>query len=130
MIATVILGFAAAGLVVPFTSGAAARAYGDRQTLAAAVATDLLEQIIATPYDQVVAVWNGYSEPRGQMVMDFDTGRRYSDPAYAPFSRAAAAVYVYVAQQDAVAVPNFIAVTVTVSCNGREVASITRLISK
>ncbi len=130
MMATVILGFAAAGLVVPFTSGAAARAYGDRQTLAAALAADLLEHIIATPYGQVVGAWNGYSEPPGQLVMDFDTGRRYSDPAYAPFSRGATAAYVYVAQQDSAAAPNFIRVTVTIRHNDKPMASMTRLISK
>ncbi len=130
MMAAVILGFAAAGLVIPFSSGASARAQGDRQTLAAALASDLLEQISVTSYSQIITTWGSYSETAGRVVMDFDSGDYFTDPAYAPFSRTATCTRVYMAQQDGTATPNFITATVTVSFNGVEMVSITKLISE
>jgi len=47
MIATVVLGIAAAGLLLPFTSGAAVRVEGMRRTLGAKLAADLMEEIIS-----------------------------------------------------------------------------------
>ncbi len=67
MIATVVLGIAAAGVLLPFTSGAAVRAEGTRMTLAAKLAGDLMEEIVNTPFVQIITGYDGYTEPQGQV---------------------------------------------------------------
>ena len=120
--ATVVLGIAAAGLLLPFTSGAAVRAEGMHRTLAAKLAGDLMEQFINTPFEELVANGGGYvDEPQGQ-IRDVN-GVVFIDPAYANFSRGVS--YEYDASQ-----PFFIIVTVWVKYNGNEIVSLSRLISK
>jgi prepilin-type N-terminal cleavage/methylation domain-containing protein len=128
MMATVVLAIAAAGVLLPFTSGAAARAEGTRRTLAARLAADLIEQIVGTPFDQIVASYNGYSEPEGS-VKDVD-GVVFTDSYYAKLSRAASCRYVYMPQESGSAQAKFILVTVTVYYNSREAATLNRLISQ
>ncbi|MBN1126220.1 MAG: prepilin-type N-terminal cleavage/methylation domain-containing protein [Sedimentisphaerales bacterium] len=67
MLAVAILAAAAAGILLPFASGAAVQVEGARRTMAAKLASDLLEEIIATEYTQVYSTWNGYSETEGQV---------------------------------------------------------------
>lgn len=126
--ATVVLGIAAAGLLLPFTSGATVRAEGMRRTLAAKLAGDLMEQIINTPFDEIVDSFDGYTEPQGQ-VTDA-TGAIFTDANYANFSRNAACVYVYVPQESGTENARFIRITVRVFYRGKEMAIINRLISK
>ncbi len=120
--ATVVLGIAAAGVLLPFTSGAVVRAEGMRRTLAAKLASDLMEQFIDTSFAELVANGGGYvDEPQGQ-VKDA-SGAVFTDLNYANFSRGAS--YEYDASQ-----PFFIIVTVWVKYNGGEIVSLSRLISK
>jgi prepilin-type N-terminal cleavage/methylation domain-containing protein len=128
MMAVVILSMAAAGVLIPFSSGAAVRVEGMRRTLAANLADDLVEKIINTPFDQVIGSYNGYSEPKGQ-VKDA-SGAIFTDSNYANFSRSASCRYVYVPQESSAAAPNFILVTVQVNYNGKPLATLNRLISK
>jgi type II secretory pathway pseudopilin PulG len=121
VIATVVLGIAAAGVLLPFTSGVSVRAEGERRTLAAKLASDLMEEIIKTPFDEIKTTYEAYSEPQGQ-VKDAN-GVVFSDPAYANFSRGAS--YNYNASQ-----PYFIIVTVLVKYNGNEIVRLSRLISE
>lgn len=122
MIATVVLAIAAAGVLLPFTSGAAVRAEGMRRTLSAKLASDLMEQFINTPFEELVVDGGGYvNEPQGQ-IRDAN-GAVFSDPAYAKFSRGAS--YEYDASQ-----PFFVIVTVWVKYNGNELVSLSRLISR
>ena len=122
MMATVVLGIAAAAVLLPFTSGAAVRAEGGRRTLAARLAGDLMEQFINTSFEELVADGGGYvDEPQGQ-IKDVN-GALFSDPAYANFSRGAS--YEYDAGQ-----PFFIIITVWVKYNANEIVSLRRLISK
>jgi type II secretory pathway pseudopilin PulG len=122
VIATVVLGIAAAGVLLPFTSGVSVRAEGARRTLGAKLASDLMEQFVNTPFDALVAGGGGYTdEPQGQIKDANDVA--FSDPAYANFSRGAS--YEYDAGQ-----PFFIIVTVWVKYNGNEIVSLSRLISK
>jgi type II secretory pathway pseudopilin PulG len=65
--ALVLLGVAAAGVLLPFSRGAAVQAEGLRVVLAARLADDLMERILATPPSQVVSTWNGYTEAQGQV---------------------------------------------------------------
>jgi prepilin-type N-terminal cleavage/methylation domain-containing protein len=128
MMATVVLGIAAAGVLLPFTSGAAVRAEGLRSTLAARLASDLMEQIVETPYSDVVSAYDGYNEPKG-WVKDAG-GTVFSDPSYANFSRSASCEYVYVPQEPGTQEAKYIRATVRVYYSGREIAVIGRLISK
>lgn len=127
MMATVVLGIAAAGVLVPFTTGARVRAEGTRRTLAAKLASDLMEKIIQTPFDQIISQYDGYTEAQGQ-VKDAN-GVVFSDLNYANFSRDASCVYVYVQpQSELFAGPNFILATVRVYYSGSEMAVINRLV--
>mgnify|MGYP000347784544 CR=1 FL=1 len=128
MMATLILGIAAAGVLLPFTSGTAARAEGSRRTLASKLACDLMEQIVTTPFDQIVSTYNGYGESQGQ-VRDFG-GSVFTDPAYAGFSRDASCQYVYTTQESGSAEPIFIRVSVRVYYNGKEVVALHRLVGE
>jgi type II secretory pathway pseudopilin PulG len=127
MLATVVLGIAAAGVLLPFTSGASVRAEGTRRTLAAKLAGDLMEEIINTDFDSIFEQYN-YTEPEGQ-VKDA-TDAVFTDDNYAGFSRVVSCEYVYVPQESRAVEPKFIRATVRVNYNGREVAIINRLISK
>jgi prepilin-type N-terminal cleavage/methylation domain-containing protein len=146
LMAAVVLGIAAAGVLLPFSSGAAARAEGMRRTLGAKLAGDLIEQIITKPfldpngsvYDynpgpdaedtsfDNIDDYHGYSETEGQ-VKDA-AGAVYTDSNYAKFSRDVSCEYVYVPQESGAGEPVFIRVTVQVRWNNR--AYISRLVSK
>ena len=128
MMASMVLAIAAAGVIVPFSSGAAVRAAGVRRTMAAELASDLIEKIIATPFDDIVSTYDGYSEPEGQ-VKDA-TGTVFADPKYSRFSRNASCVYVYVPQQGGLVDPEFVMATVQVDYGSRQLATISRLIGK
>ncbi len=123
--AMVILGMAAAGVLLPFSGGAAIQAEGMRRTLAAQLANDLMEQIIATtaPAD-IYSTWNGHSEDEGQ-VTDFDGGV-FTDPMYAGFSRSVACK-----PQAAKGMPvnSFVLIKVTVAWQGREMVTLSSWVS-
>jgi prepilin-type N-terminal cleavage/methylation domain-containing protein len=129
MLAVVVLAIAAAGVLLPFVSGANVRAEGIRRTLGASLAGNLMEQIIKTPFDQIVDGYN-YTEPQGQ-VKDLTTGKPFTvtDPRYAKyanFSRKVTCVSVTVPP----ATCNFILITVQVDYSGKNVATLCRLVSE
>ena len=126
MMATVVLGIAAAGVLLPFASGAAVRAEGMRRTLAAKLASDLMEEIISAPFDQILAGYDGYAEPQGQ-VKDV-SGTVFTDSNYASFSRDVSCAYVRVSQESETGELKFIRVTVRVYYSGKQIAIINRLI--
>ena len=128
MIATVVLGIAAAAVLLPFTSGAAVRAEGTRMTLAAKLAGDLMEEIVNTPFEQIIAGYDGYAEPQGQ-VKDA-SGIVFTDLNYANFSRDVVCEYVYMPQESGDGDLKFIRIIVRVYYSGREIAAITRIVSK
>jgi len=128
VLALVVLGMAAAGVLLPFAGGASAQAEGLDATLATSLASDLLERIIHTPADQVVATWHGYSEAAGQMKDA--NGAVLTDPMYADFGRDVGCYAVYVPQQSGMAESqNFVLISVHVHCRGRQIAVLHRLIS-
>lgn len=150
--ATVVLGIAAAGVLLPFVSGAAVRAEGMRRTLAAKLAGDLMEEILLKPFHDPdgtdyspgrdageivigdfdnVDDFHGYSEPQGQ-VKD-SAGAVFTDLNYANFSRDVICEYVTVPPQPEQSDPakcNFIRVTVRVYYSGQNIATINRLVSE
>jgi len=128
MIAVVVLGMAAAGVLLPFVSGAAVRAEGVRRTLAAKLASDLIEQIVNTPFDQIVNSYDGYSEAQGQ-VKDA-AGAVFTNLNYDKFSRDIGCEYVYVPQETGVGEAKYIRATVQVYYNDKKIATINRLVSE
>jgi prepilin-type N-terminal cleavage/methylation domain-containing protein len=127
MIATVVLGIAAAGVLLPFTSGAAVRAEGTRMTLAAKLAGDLMEEIVNTPFEQIITGYDEYTESQGQ-VKDA-SGIVFTDLNYANFSRDVACEYVYMPQESGDGDLKFIRIIVRVYYQGAEIAAISRLVS-
>ena len=129
MIATVVLGVAAAGVLLPFTTGARVQVEGTRRTLAAKLAGDLMEEVVATPFDEIIANYN-YSETQGQ-IKDA-AGAVFGDSSYARFSRDVSSVNVDVPvsptgfSKDV----GFIRATVQVYYSGKQIAIINRLISE
>lgn len=132
MMATVVLGIAAAGVLLPFVSGARVQAEGIRRTLATKLAGDLMEEIVNTPFEQIISKYDGYVEPQGQIRDASGALFSDSDPAYANFSRDVSCEYVTVPQQPPLEEEqcNFIRVTVRVKYSGNEIASLSRLITK
>ncbi len=128
LLAVALLSMAAAGVLLPFTSGAAVRAEGMRRTLAAKLTADLMEEIVDTPFADVVSTYNGYAEAQGQ-VKDA-AGVVFTDSIYARFSRNATCEHVYVPQESGAEQSKFIRTTVRVYYNGREMAAISRLITR
>ena len=128
MMAVVVLGIAAAGVLLPFVSGTAVRAEGVNRTLAARLASDLMEQIVNTPFDQIVNDYNGYSEPQGQ-VKDA-AGFIFTDSNYANFSRSVVCEYVRVPEESVLAPLKFIRVTVQMYYDSKQIATIQRLVGK
>jgi len=128
MMATVVLGIAAAGVLLPFTRGAAVQAEGMRRTLGAKLASDLMQEIINTPFNQIVAAYGAFSEAQGQ-VKDAG-GVVFTDSNYAMISRESICNYVYVTQESGTGVAKFILITVRVYYSGKEIAIINRLVSE
>jgi prepilin-type N-terminal cleavage/methylation domain-containing protein len=128
MMAMVILGMAAAGVLLPFSAGASVRAEGVHRTTGALLASDLMEKIVKTSFNDIVTNFGSYSEAQGQ-VKDANW-QVFTDPSYAKFSRSATCVYVYVPQETTSDSPKFILATVEVSYGDKTVAVINRLISK
>jgi len=128
MIAAVVLCIATSAVVLPFVSGASVRLEGVRRTLSAKLAGDLLEEIVNMPSDSIISTYDGYSEPAGQ-VKD-SNGVVFTDSNYTYFSREASCELVRVAQQDDDAEPAFIRVTVRIYHRGRQMVSVSRLVSK
>lgn len=125
--AIVVLGIAAAGVLLPFTSGAALRAEGTHRTLAARLAGDLMEQIVDTPFDQIIVSYDGYAELQGQ-VKD-SSGVVFTDSNYADFSRDVSCEHVYMPQESGDGGPVFIRIIVRVYYRGEEIVTISRLLS-
>lgn len=152
VMAMVILGIAAAGVMLPFSAGASAQAQGVHKTLATTLANDLMERIATKPfhdpdgssYDYLpgpeageatiagfdnVDDFDGYTESQGQVL---DAGAvAFTDPIYSNFSRKVTCGYVYVPQQNPpTASPNFILVSVEVDYQGRPIVTVSRLVSE
>lgn len=148
MMAVVVLGIAAASLLLPFVSGATVRAEGINRTLAARLASDLMEQILRLPFHDPddktsyslgpdagdldnVDDFHGYMEEQGQ-VKDA-AGVVFTDPKYANFSRNVICEYVTVPPQPVESDPakcEFIRIKVQVDYSGKEMATVIRLVSE
>lgn len=124
----VVLSMAAAGVLLPFASGASLQAEGLHRSLAASLANDLLERIISTPFDRVVTDWHGYTEDQGHLKDA--SGTIITDPIYANYSRDVSCSYIFVPQQGGMAAPNFVLASVRVYYRGEQIAAVHRLMSQ
>ncbi len=97
-----------------------------RRTLGAKLAGDLLEEIISTPFDQILTGYDGYAETQGQ-VKDAN-GIAFTDSNYDNFSRDVSCEYVRVPQESETGESKFIRVTVRVYYSDKQIALINRLI--
>jgi prepilin-type N-terminal cleavage/methylation domain-containing protein len=130
VLAMVILSMAAAGVLLPAVSGASVRADGLHRTLGAMLANDLVEQIVNTPFGDIVTEYN-YTEDPGQLKDA--SGATFTDSMYANFSRDVSCRevnHVPGQTEESPAPYFFILATVRVSYLGQELASIDRLISR
>ena len=128
MIAVVLLGSAAAVVASVFTSGASMYTEGARQTLGAQLASDLMEEIVNTPFDRIVDQYDNLIESKGH-IKDV-RGDIFRDSNYSNFRRKAKCSYRYVNQQAGQKGMIFIQATVTVYYEEREIANITMLIGE
>lgn len=125
MFAVVLLAIAAAGVLIPFASGATMQADGIHRTIAAQLAGDLLEKIASTPFNAIISTYNSYAETRGQLK---DTAEDiYTDSLYAKFSRNVSCEYLTLPGSELSQI--FILVTVRVYYEGTELVSLSRLVS-
>jgi prepilin-type N-terminal cleavage/methylation domain-containing protein len=128
MISVVILSIASCGLLLPFTSGMSVRAEGKRRTMAAKLSGDIIETIISSDFDNIVATYDGYTESAGQLRSA--SGEILTGEIYGGLSRVVNCDYIYVGQEKSIGSSNFILITATVSYNDREIASVNRLVSR
>jgi len=128
MMATVVLSMAAAGVLLPFSNGAAVQVEGMHRVLASKLAADLMEEIVNTPFDQIFGVYGAYAESQGQ-VRDAG-GAVFTDSIYANFSRKASCEYVRVPQEAGRDSVKFIRATVRVYYRGEQIVIIKRLIGR
>jgi prepilin-type N-terminal cleavage/methylation domain-containing protein len=143
MMAVVVLGIAAASVLLPFISGAAVRAEGINRTLAARLASDLMEEILRLPFHDPddktsyslgpdagdldnIDDYHDYTEEQGQV-------KDATGAVYANFSRKVTCEYHAMKPQPApgsLEECDFISVTVQVNYSGKEMATIIRLVSE
>ena len=125
-IAMVILAMAAAGVLLPFANAASVLEEGGRQTLAANLASELMEKVLLADPNTIIADtptgYNNYTEAAGAMLDS--SGHALTDSIYTGFSRS-------VACQDATvkSVP-LVLVTVAVAYQGNEMTRVTTLVSQ
>lgn len=126
MVAMVILAFAAAAVVLPFTSSASVHRETAIQTLAARLAADKIEEITAD-YDSGT-YQNGYTHTEPAGMLKNAVGDLFTDIMYQNFSRQVTCTNMTVAGVDllnaTVAGDNLLWVSVKVSYNGTEVVAL------
>jgi prepilin-type N-terminal cleavage/methylation domain-containing protein len=119
-IAMVVLAVAAAGILLPFANAASVQLEAARQTMAANLASELMEKVIVTSYGSIVSTYNGYSESEGALL---DTaGNVHTGYDYNGFSRSV------ICQPVTVGSIGLIRVTVVVMYENAEMTRITTLV--
>ena len=118
-IAMVLLAMAAAGVLLPFASAASVQQEGARQTLAANLASEMMEKVLLSEPNDILLNFGVYSETKGAML---DTkGVVLSDSIYTGFSRSV------VSEGVAVKSVPLVKITVSVAYEGNEMTRVTTL---
>ncbi len=129
LMAVVLLSIAAAGVLLPFTSGAVVRAEGAQRTLAAKLASDLMEKVINTDFSVIVGLYN-YTEAKGAISKEDGIGGVFTSAHYSDFSRSVSSSYVYMPQESGSGEAKFILVTIRMYHKDIEKVVLRRLIGK
>ena len=148
LLAATILAMAVAAITVPFVSAAQNERIDRQQTLAVALAQEIMEDILAEAFEDEdptyarnpgpdpgeetrilfdnIDDYDGYEEGPGSII-DVE-GQIVDDPDAAGMSRCVAAQYVYVTGQDLSFPTDFIRVIVEVKYRQQTIARLTRLV--
>ena len=121
-IAMVILAIAAAGVLLPFANAASVQQEAARQVLASNLATELMEKVLLTDPNGLIATYNGYEETEGAMLDTSDNP--LTDVIYDGFSRSVGC------QAVAVKSVPLVEVTVSVAYYGNEMTCLKTLVSE
>ena len=116
MLASVILVVASSAILVSFTAGATSNAFAQQSSLSVNLASNLLEEILSTDYDDIVTNYNGYSEATGEMKAV--NGSFIDSPQYEGFSRRVVCNEIYLEGQSGLSIAPAILIQVTVEYNG------------
>ena len=84
-IAMVLLAMAAAGILLPFANAASVQEEAARQTLAANLASEMMEKVLLSEPNDILAIYDSYPEADGEMRDTF--GNLLTDSIYEGFSR-------------------------------------------
>jgi len=137
LLASVVLAMAITAITVPFTASARNERADGRRTVAAVLASELLEEIISKPFDDPdgpsalgpeagefnradfdnIDDYHGYDEPAGQIYDG--QGQLAGDALAYDLSRHVTMDYVYVDGQDGSEPANFIRIEVQIQRNGQ-----------
>ena len=118
-IAMVLLAMAAAGVLLPFANAASVQQEGARQTLAANLASELMEKVLQSEPNTILSSFGGYVEAKGAML---DTkGELLTDSIYTGFSRSV------VSQAVTVKSVPLVKINVSVAYEGNEMTRVTTL---
>jgi hypothetical protein len=116
----VLLGAAAVGLLIPFTSGAKVQAEGKHKVIAAGLAGNLIEEIIAADFNDI----KDYSDTQAEGELYNMQGQKIEDSAYWGFSRKAVCQHPYAGSD------KLVLATVTVKYRDRKIIELRRLIAE
>lgn len=122
LMAMSILGIAAAGVLLPFISAASVQQEATDRVLAAKLASDRMEEIQNAAYSYIPS----YAGTEAEGEVKNALGVEFSDSVYARFSRSVVCETVTVETGEMSA--EMVLVTVTVSCDGREMITLESLI--
>lgn len=127
LMAMVVLAVAATGVLLPFSSAASVHIEGSRRTLAAKLAADLLEEISASSFTDIMNTWDGFSESQGN-VTKILSNETFAGEVYKYYSRRVDCLRATTGDDtDTTLLGAW--VTVTVSFDGIEMAKLKTLVS-
>lgn len=148
LLASVVLAMAVGAMTMPFVAGARNEQDDARRTLAVALAQEMMEEVLAKPFeddDEVAHLavgpdagerdrsdfdnmddYDAYEEAAGA-IANLD-GQVIQDAAAAGLSRHVTASYVYVTGQTTENDPNFLRATVEIRHDGQTIVRLARLV--
>ena len=122
LLASVLIAIAAGSILIPFSAGASARAEADNKELSLYLANNLLEQILACDYENLITTYDGYFETEGQIKKA--DGSLMPQDQYRYFSRSVRCSEVFLSGQDSLSDSTFIKIEVVVYCRDREMVKL------